>query len=216
MNPDNPVVVLCSQGMQAEAEGRGADARALFLQAWETASDDYEACVAAHYLARHQPTARDTLHWNRECLERADRVGDDRVKGFYASLHLNMAKAHQDLGTPDLAREHFELAAARLRDLPADQYADWIRLAAAEGLRSTGGIPPRPAADLLASLLERLCELRDLRSLALILPSCLGDLGTPDDGIRLTTALHMLHASRTLPPAEQELLRQAVAVSAAP
>ncbi|GAA2735489.1 hypothetical protein [Actinocorallia aurantiaca] len=213
MNPDNPVVVLCSQGMQAEAEGRDADARALFLRAWESASDDYEACVAAHYLARHQPTPHDTLHWNRECLERADRVGDDRVKGFYASLHLNMARAHRDLGSPGPAREHFGLAAARLRDVPEGQYADWIRLAAAEGLRSTGGLAPHPADGPLASLLDRLCELRDLRSLALILPAHLGDLGTPDDGLRLTTALHMLHASRALPAPEQELLRRAVTAS---
>nr|BFF02017.1 hypothetical protein GCM10020241_36920 [Streptoalloteichus tenebrarius] len=42
MDPDNPVVRLCVQGMQAEAEGRDADARDLFQRAWETAGDDYE------------------------------------------------------------------------------------------------------------------------------------------------------------------------------
>ncbi|MEO3783958.1 hypothetical protein ABGB12_11540 [Actinocorallia sp. B10E7] len=216
MNPDNPVVRLCSQGMRAEAEGRDAKARTLFQQAWESAEDDYEACVAAHYLARHQPNAQETLHWNRECLERADRVGDERVEGFYASLHLNMARAHRDLGSPGQAREHFVAAAARLRDLPAGQYAEWIRLSVAEGLRSTGGLPPHPAGDLLTGLLNRLCELRDLRSLALVLLPCLGDLGTPDDRLRLSTALHMLHASRTLPDPEQEILSQAIAASTAP
>ena len=144
MNPDNPVVVLCSQGMQAEAEGRDADARALFLRAWESASDDYEACVAAHYLARHQPTPHDALHWNRECLERADRVGDDRVKGFYASLHLNMARAHRDLGSPGPAHEHFGRPRPTCATSPRAS-TPTNRLAAAEGLRSTGGLAPHPA-----------------------------------------------------------------------
>ena len=52
MDPNNPVVQLCAQGMRAESEGRNTDARALFQQAWETATDDYGACVAAHYIAR--------------------------------------------------------------------------------------------------------------------------------------------------------------------
>ncbi|MGO4418780.1 hypothetical protein AB4Z54_08470 [Streptomyces sp. MCAF7] len=97
MDPDNPIVRLCVQGMTAEAEGRGDDARALFQRAWDTAADDYEACVAAHYLARHQPTPEETLRWNQECLDRADAVGDDRVRGFYASLHLNMGQAYRTL-----------------------------------------------------------------------------------------------------------------------
>lgn len=210
MNPDNPVVALCSQGMQAEAEGRDDDARDLFLQAWKNASDDYEACIAAHYLARHQPTAHDTLHWNRECLERADRVADDRVKGFYASLHLNMAHSHRDLGAPEEARAHFALAAERLADVPPGPYADGIRIAAAEGLRACGALTPSPAAGLLDTLAAALCERRDLKSLSLLLPPLLGDTGTSEDRLRLTTALHTLHAARALPDSEQDLLRRAV------
>src|SRR5215470_5632474 len=98
MDPGNPVIALCAQGMRAEGEGRDAEARALFLQAWEAATDDYEACVAAHYLARQQDTPQESLHWNRECLQRADRVGDERVRGFYPSLHLSLARAHEKLG----------------------------------------------------------------------------------------------------------------------
>ncbi|MER5768737.1 hypothetical protein [Streptomyces sp. NPDC001985] len=124
MNPDNPVVGLCAQGMRAEAEGRDDDARGHFERAWESAADDYEACVAAHYLARHQPTPELTLHWNQECLNRADRAGDDRVRGFHASLHLNMAKAYTDLGDPGRARAHFEHAATRVDELPPGQYSD--------------------------------------------------------------------------------------------
>lgn len=136
MNPDNPIIRLCTQGMLAESQGRLAEARDLFRAAWEQAGDDYEACVAAHYLARHQPDAEQTLYWNQECLRRADAVGDERVAGFYPSLHLNLARAYTDLGRPDEARQQFQLASAHLADLPAGEYADWMRSAVAQGLQS--------------------------------------------------------------------------------
>lgn len=65
--------------MRAESESRNDDARALFTQAWQAAKDDYDACVAAHFLARHQESPQDTLHWNQEALIRANAVG--RRKG---------------------------------------------------------------------------------------------------------------------------------------
>ncbi|MGP4001170.1 hypothetical protein [Streptomyces sp. 8N706] len=210
MDPNNPVVRLCSQGMRAEAECRDTDARSLFEQAWETAGDDYEACVAAHYLARRQPTPEQTLHWNQECLNRADLVGDDRVKGFYASLHVNMAKAYASLDEPGKAREHYKLAAAHIDDVPPGQYADWTRLAIAEGLRSTGAAEPRPADGLLTALFTKFCERGDFKALSLILPAYLADLGTEDDRVRVTTALHMVHAARWLPEGEQHTLSKAI------
>ncbi|GLX11634.1 hypothetical protein [Microbispora sp. NBRC 16548] len=210
MDPDNAVVRLCTQGMQAEAEGRDTDARNLFQQAWEIAADDYEACIAAHYLARHQSTPQQTLHWNQECLNRADLVGDDRVKGFYASLHVNMAKAYRDLGEPERAREHFELAATHIDEVPPGQYADWTRVAIAEGLRSTGASRSRDADALLTALFARFCERGDLKALGLVLPAYLTDLGTEDDRARLTTALHMVHAARWLPEDEQHILSEAI------
>jgi hypothetical protein len=50
MNPDNPVVRLCAEGMNAEGEGRPDEAKRLFQQAWDESTDDFQACVAAHYL----------------------------------------------------------------------------------------------------------------------------------------------------------------------
>ncbi|MFD3514987.1 hypothetical protein [Streptomyces sp. NPDC058657] len=212
MDPHHPVVQLCSHGMRAEAEGRDDDARGLFQQAWDRAEDDYTACIAAHYLARHQPTPEATLHWNQECLTRADLVGDARVSGFYPSLHLNMAKVYGDLGSPDRAREHYASAAAHADALPQGPYGDGIRMAIAEGLRTadgTGG--PRYGADgILADLLRNLCARGDLKALALILPAHLTDLGTEEDRARLVTALHMVHAGRWLPDDEQTALGSAI------
>ncbi|MER5812169.1 hypothetical protein ABT143_28990 [Streptomyces sp. NPDC002033] len=204
MDPRNAVVRLCAEGMAAEAEGRGADARTLFARAWDAARDDYEACVAAHYLARHQPTPEETLRWNRTCLDLADRVGDERVRPFYPSLHGSLGRAHLELGEPDAARRHFEAAAGHLDGLPPGGYADWLRLRIAEGLRATAPGPGAP--DPLAPLLERLAARADLASLALLLPPYLTDLGRPEDRERLTGALRMLHAERRLPDSDQAVL----------
>ncbi|WP_052847521.1 hypothetical protein [Streptomyces avicenniae] len=217
MDPQNPVVRLCGEGMQAEAQGRADDARALFLRAWESATDDYDACVAAHYLARHQPTPAETLRWNQECLRRADAVGDERVSAFYPSLHLNLGQAHRDLGDTAAAREHFSRAAEHMGDVPPGPYADWTRYAIAQGLRDTARAPAARAGDeALAGLLASLCARADLKALAVLLPAYVGDLGTDEDRARLTTALHMLHAGRSLPGEEQATAARALADLADP
>ena len=56
MNVDtnNHVIKLCIEGTQAEFRGQIDLARGFYQQAWESAQDDYEACIAAHYVAQHQ------------------------------------------------------------------------------------------------------------------------------------------------------------------
>ncbi|MFE1198442.1 hypothetical protein ACFW6E_37820 [Streptomyces olivaceoviridis] len=208
--PENIVVQLCAQGMQAEAEGRDVRARDLFLQAWEAAEDDYDACIAAHYPARHQSTPQETLRWNQECLTRADKVGDDRVRGFYASLHGNMARAHRDLGQIEQAREHFESAAKHIDDVPAGPHQQWLRYRIAAGLRATARPAPQQHEDPVRELLTTLCTRTDLEALSLLLPPYMGSLGTPEDEERITTALRMLHAKRRLPDEEQAALSHAI------
>lgn len=126
MDPNNPVIQLCIEGMQAEAQGRSADARALFERAWEARQDDYDACVAAHYLARHQDTPEEVLRWNREALDRAGAVGGEQVRGFYPSLHLNLGWSYESLGDQQCAREHYNLAATLLEHLPPGPYRDVV------------------------------------------------------------------------------------------
>jgi hypothetical protein len=93
MDPDNPIVKLCLEGARAEFEHRTDDARALCRQAWETAQDDYEACIAAHYVARHQEDPAEALRWNQEALTRAGAVDSERVQPFYPLLYLNMGRS---------------------------------------------------------------------------------------------------------------------------
>jgi len=213
-DPDNIVVQLCVQGMQAETEGRDTRARDLFRQAWDAAQDDYDACIAAHYLARHQATPQETLRWNQECLNRADKVGDGRVRGFYASLHGNMARAHRDLGQIDQAREHFESAAEHIDDVPAGPHQQWLRYRIAAGLRATARSAPQHD-DPVGELLTGLCARTDLEALSLLLPPYMGSLGTSEDEERITTALRMLHSERRLPDEQQTVLSRAITVRSA-
>lgn len=99
-------------GTQAEFAGQIAEAHSLYLQAWEAAQNDYEACIAAHYVARHQLTPEATLHWNQIALERADAAGDERVQEFYGSLYLNMGHSYELVGDQAAAQHYYALAAA--------------------------------------------------------------------------------------------------------
>jgi tetratricopeptide (TPR) repeat protein len=138
MDANNPVVKFCQEGMRAEGEGRHDDARALFTQAWEAAKDDYDACVAAHFLARHQDSPEDTLRWNQEALARALAVGDERVQSLYPSLYLNMGYSYELLGNPAEAKKYYDLAAEGADALPDGRYADVVRQGIAEGRKRVG------------------------------------------------------------------------------
>lgn len=110
---ENPVVKLCVAGSQAEFEKRIDDAKALYRQAWEIAADDYEATIAAHYVARHQENAQQTLHWNQIALERAEAADDERVQPFFGSLYVNMGHSYEVLGDIETAQRYYALAAER-------------------------------------------------------------------------------------------------------
>ena len=111
MDLENPVIKLCIEGTRAEFEGRVEDAVSLYQKAWEESKDDYEACVAAHYVARFQTNPEDALYWNQESLNRADAVNDERVKDFYPSLYLNLGRSHELLGDQAKAQRYYDLAA---------------------------------------------------------------------------------------------------------
>lgn len=132
---DNPVLKLCQEGMQAEADGRPGDVRTAFEQAWAARTDDFDPCVAAHYMARSPGDPEEILRWNQESLRHADAVGDERVAALYPSLFVGTGMAHERLSAPAAARAAFERAAEHVAALPADQYGEDLRTAIAEGLR---------------------------------------------------------------------------------
>jgi len=118
------VARLCAAGMAID--GDAVAAGALFRQAWEARRDDYEASIAAHFLARHQPTPHEALYWNRVAAECAEAVTDERAKPLLASLYLNLADSYLALGHSARATIAAEQGVAALQFLPADGYRDFV------------------------------------------------------------------------------------------
>lgn len=123
-DPNNVVVALCVEGMSRE--GAPEEARKLFEQAWEKRSDDFEAAIAAHYLARHQLTASGTLHWNALAAAHAERVPGDGAKEMFASLYLNLADSLVAAGRLDDARGAARKASEHVVSLPNDGYREFL------------------------------------------------------------------------------------------
>jgi hypothetical protein len=124
IDPDNPVVALCAAGMAIEGDARAA--LALFEQAWLTRRDDYDACIAAHFVARHQATPEETLRWNALAVEHAEKVVDARAVEFMASLYLNLGDALLNVGNHSEARAATTAARDGLAKVPNSGYRNLI------------------------------------------------------------------------------------------
>lgn len=124
IDPTNPVVALCAAGMAIE--GDVSAARALFEQAWAARSDDYDASIAAHFLARHQDTVEARLHWNAVAAQHAEVVTDGRTDEFKASLYLNLADAQLSAGDRAAAAAALAIASARVVELADDGYRTFV------------------------------------------------------------------------------------------
>jgi tetratricopeptide (TPR) repeat protein len=138
IDPNNPVVKLCAEGIRAEMAGDPEAALDFYMQAWGARTDDYDACIVSHYMARLQETPQDILRWNQESLNYASVVNDERVETFYPSLYLNMGKSYEDLGNQDEARKYYQLAEDALHVLPEGGYTDMVRQGVAAGLKRIG------------------------------------------------------------------------------
>ena len=126
IDPTNPVVALCAEGMARE--GTPAEARRLFEQAWVIRRDDYDAAVAAHFIARHQPTPADVLHWNALAVQRAEALQDGRAAELMASLYLNLGDAHANVGDVAAGAEAVRRAADHLAALPPGGYREFVAM----------------------------------------------------------------------------------------
>ncbi|MFF3766760.1 hypothetical protein ACFYYR_22110 [Streptomyces sp. NPDC001922] len=126
-------------GLQHAGDPEGSRQR--FTEIWEETGPDGDAfhrCVLAHYMADLQQNPQDELAWDRLALEAADSVTDSRVqehhaslsiRGFYPSLHLNLAADHHRLGDYAQARAHVALSRQHMDALRDDDYGQGIRSA---------------------------------------------------------------------------------------
>jgi hypothetical protein len=124
IDPDNPVVALCAAGMAVEGDADAA--HELFEQAWAARRDDYDASIAAHFLARAQPTVATRLEWNAIAARHAEAAPDPRVNAFKASLYLNLGDAYLAAGEVTAAHDAAVRAMAGVADLDEDGYRTFV------------------------------------------------------------------------------------------
>ena len=106
--------------------------------------DPLHRCTLAHYLADTQDDPTDELAWDLRALSAADELTDGRdagdlddvgqegtsgVRGFYPSLHLNLAADYIKLDRPDAARTHLRRAREACTVLADDGYGNGVRAA---------------------------------------------------------------------------------------
>ena len=122
---DNPVVALCVAGMRVD--GTPKEARALFERAWSVRRNDYEASIAAHFLARHQETPDEALAWNVVAVRHAEAVPDAAAE-LMASLYLNLGDSYVATAQRELAMAAAERASAHLPALPPSGYRAFVEM----------------------------------------------------------------------------------------
>ncbi|CAD5256086.1 MULTISPECIES: rRNA adenine methyltransferase [unclassified Imperialibacter] len=108
-DPTNEIVQLCAEGMNLEGQGNGNQAAQLFMCAWHLAKNDYEKFIAAHYVARQQPSVTAKLEWNLAALDAASKVSGDEVKGAYPSLYPAIPQKYPQPPNPDVEVRNIDI-----------------------------------------------------------------------------------------------------------
>lgn len=119
--------------------GDREEARRRFAAIWAELGEDGDPlhrCTLAHYMADTQDDPIAELDWDLRALTAADELTDERVarhdgalavRGFYPSLHLNLAADYAGLGRAESARDHLRKARALSDALGDDEYGDGVR-----------------------------------------------------------------------------------------
>lgn len=201
-NLENPVVKLCAEGMSAEAQGKIDNAKELFQEAWNIASDNFEKFTAAHYLARNQNDSKVELEWNLASLNYAMMIPDETKNATLPSLYLNIGKSYEKLGDLDSARMNYQSAFLYSGDLPQNGYGDMLRSGINAALTRVGAAGFKNEA--LDQLINNWCERKELRPLSLVLPAYLGNMGDEQGINKLISAMSFLSATRCLNLEDQE------------
>ncbi len=117
---NNAIVRLCLQGIAMEKMNKPEEASKLFLQAWNEAVYGFEKFISAYFVARHQQTVSDKLHWLNTALQIALEMNDDSVQSAFPPLYSSIAKCYEDLGDVENAKKNHAFAAS-CSDAPSDK-----------------------------------------------------------------------------------------------
>ncbi len=141
--PDDTMTAI-SAAVRHGHDGDPDAARTALLNLWDTMGplgDALHRCTLAHYLADLYDDAAQALIWDVRALDAAGALTDERarrhhpalrVRGFYPSLHLNLADNLRRLGSFEAAHQHLDAAREYFDALGTDPYGDGIRSAADE------------------------------------------------------------------------------------
>lgn len=97
--------------MLLEENGKRDEAAAMFLQAWNEASNDFEKFTAAYYVARTQNNTRDKIEWLETAIQLARQLNNDAVKAAFPLLYANLAESYKETGDPENVQKNAALAA---------------------------------------------------------------------------------------------------------
>ncbi|MER5910496.1 hypothetical protein ABT124_08325 [Streptomyces sp. NPDC001982] len=133
------VLTRIGQVVMLHHGGDREEARRRLLDLWAEIGEDGDPlhrCTLAHYLADTQDDPADELAWDLRALSAADEVTGGRtggdpamVRGFYPSLHLNLAADYVKLGRAEAARTHLSRARGAAGALADDGYGNGVRAA---------------------------------------------------------------------------------------
>lgn len=136
----DPVMERIGAAIGLSRRDEREQARELFAAIWADIGPDgdpFHRCTLSHYAADVQPDPQDELMWDLRALAAADELTDERaqayhaslsVRGFYPSLHLNLAEDYRKLGNVGRARQELELARGGLDALADDGYGSNVRV----------------------------------------------------------------------------------------
>lgn len=109
-SPSNPIVQLCIQGMNFEANNQQEEATETFLRAWNEATNVFEKYLAAYYVARQQNNVAEKLKWLQTALELALRINNEAVSAAFPPLYTSIAKCYEEMNDINNAKKNYELA----------------------------------------------------------------------------------------------------------
>ncbi|MFN8343712.1 MAG: NAD(+)--rifampin ADP-ribosyltransferase [Spirosomataceae bacterium] len=118
-NPTNTIVKLCLQGMGRDDQGKPEEARSLFLQAWNEATNDLEKFLSAYYVARHQADVSAKIKWLETALQFALKINNEAVSSVYPSLYSMIAECYKNVNDSAQAEKYREAANSLPRE-PSD------------------------------------------------------------------------------------------------
>ncbi|MFD8816684.1 hypothetical protein ACFV23_35675 [Streptomyces sp. NPDC059627] len=127
------VLTRIGQVVMLHHAGDREEARRRLLDLWTEIGahgQPLHRCTLAHYLADTQDDPSDELAWDLRALSAADEAeGAVGLRGFYPSLHLNLAADYVKLGRTEAARSHLHRARGAAGVLGDDGYGDGVRAA---------------------------------------------------------------------------------------